>query len=383
VATDGYWKLTHLVTGRDWRERTGPTVRAYYAAFTPDGTRVIIGGDTYVAYLDVATGRELWRAEGRFNSNYFRASLAGSPDGRLVAAGGEAGQSEKDGGCVRLYDAADGRERAKLPTPHFRISATAFSPDTRFLLAASTPYQPLGNVTADAANRAFPVSLWEVATGSEVCRFHGHEGAVGGLAFAPDGRTFYSASEDGTVLHWDAFGLRDVAVAGPGEGEALWNDLGGGDAAKAYRSVVRLAASPREACVVLGQHLRPAQAVPPGRLAELIRDLDSDRYAAREAAQRALGDLGEQAGGVLRTALQRRPPLEVRRRVEALLEERRARPYPPGEVQRARAVQVLEWVGTAEAQRLLETLAQGTAAVLHVREARSALKRLDARANGP
>jgi hypothetical protein len=108
----------------------------------------------------------------------------------------------------------------------------------------------------------------------------------------------------------------------------------------------------------------------------LIRLLNGDRFAVREAARRSLEELGEQADGALHAALEGKPPLEVRRRVQALLQERRARPYPPGELQRLRAVQVLEWIGSAEARRLLERLAAGTAAVSHVREARAALRRL-------
>ena len=385
VATDGNSNLTHLVfdTGRDWRAQAGPPLKVYYAAFTPDGKRLIVSGWDYLACLDAATGRERWRAEGNFNTNFFSASLAGSPDGRLVAAGCAAGQGEKDGGCVKLYDADTGREQAKLPTPHFRVTAAAISPDSRFVIAASTPDIALLNPGTDETRRTFPVSLWEVATGGEVGRFLGHGSAVCGLAFAPDGRTFYSASDDGTVLRWDAFGLRNAAAPVPAEGQALWEDLAGLDAAKAYRSAARLAASPSEACALFGRHLKPARPVSPERLAELIRELDSDRFAAREAAARDLKDLGEQADGALRQALERDPSPEVRRRIAALLEERRVRPFLPDELQRRRAVLVLEWIGSGEGRRLLEMLARGTAAVSHVRDARAVLRRLEEQATDP
>lgn len=386
VAVDGRFTLAHMVygAGRDWRGRTGPPVKVYYAAFTPDGKRVIVSGWDYLAYLDAATGRELWRtkAPGNFNPNYFRAALAGSPDGRLVAAGCKAGQDVKDGSFVRLYDADSGRERAKLATPHFRILAAAFAPDSRFLIAASSASASLGSGVGDRGGATL-VSLWEVATGTEIHRFAGHEGTISSLVFAPDGRTFYSASADGTVLHWDAFGLRDAAVLRPDEGDALWHALAEWDAATAYWSVARLVASPREACALLDKRLQPAQAVPARQLAALLRDLDSTRFAVRTAAMRQLTDLGEQADGALRTALQGSLSLERRRRVETLLEERRRRPYAPAELQRQRSVQVLEWIGSAEARRLLERLAGGTAAVAHVREARASLRRLQEQPKGP
>jgi hypothetical protein len=50
-----------------------------------------------------------------------------------------------------------------------------------------------------------------------------------------------------------------------------------------------------------------------------LRDLDSDSFETRETASRELGKLGIVAKQFLREALKRRPTLEVRRRIEALL----------------------------------------------------------------
>jgi len=380
VATDGHFTLTHWISGngRNWHEQKGRPVRLYDAAFMPDGKRLIVNGDDSLACLDAATGRELWRSErsgGRFNSNFFKGSLTSSADGRLIAAGGQVKWGAQDA-CMRLYDAANGQERAKLATPYRNIHAAAFSDDGRFLIAASTAYPHISYMPADEASRTL-ISLWEVATGSEIRRFYGHKWMIGALAFAPDSRTFYSASADGTVLQWDAFGLHDAVAMRSDEAEAMWSDLADRDAAKAYRAVVRLTISPRETCMLLDKHLQPVRGVSPERLAELVRDLDSDRFAAREDAARELKNLGEQADGALRDTLKRRPSLEVRRRIEALLEQRRLRPYSPDELRRCRAVLALEWIGSADARRLLKKLAGGTAAVSHVRAARAALKRLE------
>jgi WD40 repeat protein len=385
VAHNGQFKLPHLIgdAGRLWREQTGPPLILYDAAYTPDGKRLIVNSDDSIACLDAGNGREIWRSEkgpGRFNSNLFRGSLAGSPDGRFVAAGSQVKWGAQDA-CIRLFDAETGQEQRKLATPYPNIHAAAFSPDSRFLLAASTPYTFASGQRADEAKRVL-IGLWEVASGAEIRRFHGHEWMVNALAFAPDSRTFYSASADGTILQWDALGLRDASAVRPGQLDGLWEDLAASDAGKAYRAVARLVASARQACTLLDKHLQPAQGVSSERLAALIRDLDSDQFAAREAAERELRNLGEQADGVLREALKNRPPLEVRRRVEALLEDRRARPHTSAELRRCRAVLVLEWIGSAEARSLLDRLARGTAAVSHVRDARAALKRLQEQAKG-
>src|SRR5262249_2427062 len=163
--------------------------------------------------------------------------------------------------------------------------------DGRFLIAASTPWY--GSFTGNRSGR-FPISLWEVTSRQEIRRFPGHEGEVRGLAFAPDGRSFYSATADGTVLQWDPLGLREAAVLPRAEGAAAWDDLAADDTARAYRSVVRLVASPVEACALLSGHLTPAQAIPAAEMRALLHALDSNRFAEREAASRKLLDLGEE-----------------------------------------------------------------------------------------
>lgn len=46
------------------------------------------------------------------------------------------------------------------------------------------------------------VRLWDVATGQELCKLHGHEKGVMCVAFSPDGRTAVSGSADGTARLW-------------------------------------------------------------------------------------------------------------------------------------------------------------------------------------
>src|SRR4051794_8047353 len=74
--------------------------------------------------------------------------------------------------------------------------------------------------------------------------------------------------------------------------EGWWADLAGADAARAYRAVCSLADRPREAIPFLRPRLRPATTPDPRRLARLLADLDSDRFAARDQATRELAALG-------------------------------------------------------------------------------------------
>ncbi len=377
IAHDGHGHLTHTIAdcGRDWRERPGQRVNVRDAVYTSDGKRLIVNSDDSLVYLDAVADRVLWRSEksgGRFNSNYFSGSLAGSPDGRLVAAGSEWQWGPPHKGCVRLFDSATGVERAKLATPHHCIHALAFSPDSRLLVAASTPYPFASGVSADEAKRVV-VSLWEVASGAEIRRFHGHEHLIDGLAFAPDGRTFYSASEDSTVLQWDVFGL-GVAVTKPEQLDGLWNDLGSRDAAKAYRAITALLGAPKQTVAFLKTHLHPVPDVEAKHLARLIADLDEERFAVREKATEGLTSYGDRAESALRKTLEEKPSLEVRRRIEAILEQLN-RPLTGKQLRNLRAIEVLEHIGTLPAQEVLQEIARGAPVSRPTREAKAALRR--------
>src|SRR5439155_3486616 len=103
-----------------------------------------------------------------------------------------------------------------------------------------------------------------------------------------------------TVLLWDLTGrqsggrLRPAELTDP-DLEALWSDLAGEDAPKAYRAVWGLAASPKQALPLLRGALKPVAAADAGRLRRLVAELDADDFEVRERATRALEEAGEQA----------------------------------------------------------------------------------------
>src|SRR5262249_25436684 len=96
-------------------------------------------------------------------------------------------------------------------------------------------------------------------------------------------------------------------------------------------------------------------------LAVLIADLNSNQFSARENAEKELEKMGGVASGALRQALQARPSAEVRRRLEQLIDkqDREAVSPSPDQIRALRAIEVLELVGTPEAQQLLKSLAKG------------------------
>src|SRR5262249_42411571 len=109
----------------------------------------------------------------------------------------------------------------------------------------------------------------------------------------------------------------------------------------------------------------------------------AEMLAARSFGHPAAGteevtELDRLAEPALRKAPTGQPSLEMRRRVQELLEQSAA--APTGEhIRQLRAVETLEHIRTADAQAMLKTLASGAANARLTREAKASLERLEKR----
>ena len=61
------------------------------------------------------------------------------------------------------------------------------------------------------------ITAWDASTGLQVAELAGHQRAVLDLALSPDGSCLVSASEDTTLLVWDAAGATVADPAAPRE----------------------------------------------------------------------------------------------------------------------------------------------------------------------
>src|SRR5205814_1059363 len=131
------------------------------------------------------------------------------------------------------------------------------------------------------------------------------------------------------------------------------------EAAKAQRAIAILAAAPDQAIPWLAARLLPASEEEQRRRKQQIADLDDSSFAVREQSSRQLAQGGVEAEAALLLALKEGASVEVRKRIEALLDLPQIVRTPEG-LRRLRGVQVLEHIGTPEAKQLLEALANGT-----------------------
>jgi hypothetical protein len=228
------------------------------------------------------------------------------------------------------------------------------------------------------------IRLWELVSGQVVLKHKAHErmrGSYGDsfascLSFASDGRTLATGHLDSTILIWDL--VPPIRSANARSVQRLWDELIASDAAKAYAASWRLADSGNEAFQFLRERLRPVTAASAEQVRPLLADLDSDNFSKREAAAARLRELGDRAVGFLTQELKGHPSLEMRRRIEELLKVLE-RPASGETLRTLRAMAVLEYTGTAEAQQILKTLAQGMPEARVTREAKASLQRLSAR----
>jgi WD40 repeat protein len=226
---DGTTKIWDAVSGQLLLTLAGHVSTVVDVASSPDGKQIATAGfDGTIRQWDPSPGREVltlaahtdqaygvrysrtgltwrplaWMVMPAFGRPHYGqlalelapgsplSSLAYSPDGKLLAAGGI-------DGMVYAWDLDTGKLILQVAGHQGMVPGVAFSPDGTRLASHSW----------DATAK-----VWEVSTGREIASFSGHTLGFGmDIAFSPDGETVYGGSADSYGRQWKADTGQQVA----------------------------------------------------------------------------------------------------------------------------------------------------------------------------
>jgi WD40 repeat protein len=375
----GVCRLWDLNTGERADPEGLPTTLADIS-FSDDGKAFLLGGrgDRLVVWDGVA--RRIRYTLHEQGSTAVRFGV--SPNGRVLGASFGNGPA-----VASLHDFHSGEEirmlgkrwERTLPNGDDFGVVTSYYSGTGGQSEGPSPvaFSPDGRCVA-AADDGGVLRVWRIDTGEELNRFAAGD-LVGSIAFSPDGKRL-ACSVAASVLMWDVsanarkYAKRSDALS-PEKLEQLWSDLASRDGGRAVRAVWELVDAPVPAVSFLGKRLHPLM-VEPNSIEEWIKDLQNARYATRARAQYELAKLDEAARPWLEKHLENGPSVEMRRRLELLLQPLDG-PLPSSEKMRLlRSVDVLQHIGSPEACQLLERLAGGDTRVWLAGHARGVLGRV-------
>jgi len=315
-------------------------------------------------------------------------NIAYSPDGRTLAV-------ENADGTVTLVEVAGGQERCRIgveeklntgETGSAKIGITGKSVVHDFMpfgmggaaAAAKIAFSPDGRRIAVVRDDA--VEIWDMDSTKCIKSFKGHDGSISALAFAPDGKSLVTGGSDTTLLVWDTSGLHSEKPAHEKltdkQLEEAWANLEDSNSASAVKSMQNLVKAPEQASKWLKHNLSPAVPADNVQVEKWIGNLDSEDFEMRTKAIKELEKLGELAVPALEKTLSSGPPLEVKKRIEELIERVVGAFQTGSRLRMVRAIEVLEKINTPQAREVLETLAKGAAGALPTREAKAALERM-------
>jgi RNA polymerase sigma factor (sigma-70 family) len=219
---DGTVRVWEVKTGKlvFVRERVLGGSSVWCVAFSPDGTRLAVGGGgnghPALVVCAVPSGKVLYALG---DKKALVRCVAFSPDGKLLAAGEDPqvwneqpGRKDKAPSGVRLWEVGSGKEHGFL-NGHPGVTGVAFSPDGKRLASGGHDSH---------------IRLWDLGRKKVLRQMvvppidsrdplieEGRRGSYG-LAFSPDGKRLASANANGTVTLWDLLDKKGVTLRGHG-----------------------------------------------------------------------------------------------------------------------------------------------------------------------
>jgi WD40 repeat protein len=317
--------------------------------------------------FDLRDGRQL--ATGALNGRNHTPYLQPVPDNRSVVS------LDQQQNKLLVWDLPTGKQtRAFTGYANGIALPPTFHPNGRTFAIPT-----ISTIDQQAGTNRHVVRIVEWASGEPRTEIATNLTSTTALAYSPDGRLLAVGAADSTVLLYDATG-NDAPkpwANKPTDPAKLWETLAGSSAREAWTAIRELTDRPDTAIALIREHVKPVASPPvptAEQVAKLIGSLDAPAFAAREAAMKDLKRLGKMVETELRKAMDTTPSPEVKERIEKLL-GMIAKPVTPNPTE-ARAVELLERIGTAEAKAELAKLAAGDPASLMTQDAMASWKRL-------
>jgi WD40 repeat protein len=221
--------LWDTATGKELKTFKGHAGPITSVAFSADGNFVLSGSmDRTMKLWDMSTAAEIRSMDVAWHLVY----IAVSPDGKYLLS--NVGPHD-----LKLWEASTGKEVRSFPGESGMITCVAFSPDGNFIASGSSDatvmlWDPktgklLGTLILDhrVSNLAISqdgkyllaitgfektgISLWEIATGSEVQRFDDKFRLASAIAFSPQ-KGFVLFAGDKSLIVYDIAHRKDVCV---------------------------------------------------------------------------------------------------------------------------------------------------------------------------
>ncbi|MCL4875036.1 MAG: protein kinase [Anaerolineae bacterium] len=258
---DGTIVLWNLVTGEEIRRLEGHEKRVNDVAFSPDDEWLLSGSDDMTAILwDVESGESIRTFTGHMD---IINSVDFSSDGSMIltASGTSSNQQEPADATIRLWNPETGDELMVIRGHTGAIFEAKFSWNDTFIVSASgsldrtarvwditkeddpateeneqqifiserhggwvrsVDFSPDGAVVVSSSwdqTSGGSLRLWDVATGTEIQRYFGHNNTISTVLFSPDGTQLISSSADRSVRFLEvATGLQLMRFQGHGDG---------------------------------------------------------------------------------------------------------------------------------------------------------------------